>query len=143
MSAWLSKTTGSVSPSAVFKMNGTQAVAQVREVEDITVYPGCNLLLQKAMDPPNPQQIGEEVTFFLRFNNPTKNDMTDVVYLRQPDGSARIHPRNTEGQPTGDVHGDGQRSRFFSVEMVNRWKGAAWGERNRVVQSQNQMIDPF
>ncbi len=73
------KTTLVGKPMGIYKVNGTKSVAEVREVEEITAYPGCNLILQKRMDPPNPQRIGEEVTFFLRFHNPTPHDMTEVI----------------------------------------------------------------
>jgi hypothetical protein len=64
---------------AMYKVNGAKNFANLREAEDITIYPGCNLALQKRMVPPDPQLIGEEVTFFLKFHNPTPYDMTEAV----------------------------------------------------------------
>ena len=86
--------TGRIAAVANFK--GTQVAAQVREPEDITVSPDCTLVLMKRMDPPNPKQIGEIVTFFLSYRNTTLQPMTDVVIsdsltgrLEYVEGSAR------------------------------------------------------
>jgi uncharacterized repeat protein (TIGR01451 family) len=61
-------------------VKGVAAVATLIGVEEITSFPNCNsLLLQKRVEPVNPQKIGEEVTFFLRFTNATKEPMLAVV----------------------------------------------------------------
>jgi uncharacterized repeat protein (TIGR01451 family) len=66
-------------PAAVANLNGTVVAAQVLETEDLTVRDDCTLTLVKRMDPPHPKQIGEVVTFYLSFRNPTSQPMTGVV----------------------------------------------------------------
>ncbi len=66
-------------PAAVAGLKGAQVTAQVREPEDLTVYPDCGLILTKRVDPPNPKQIGEVVTFFLSYRNPGTQPMTDLA----------------------------------------------------------------
>jgi uncharacterized repeat protein (TIGR01451 family) len=66
-------------PEAIASLKGTKVVARVNVPEELTVYPGCMLILQKRMDPPNPQKLGEVVTFYLRYENVTTQTMTDVV----------------------------------------------------------------
>ena len=64
--------------AAVSTLKGLLVNAQLRETEDITA--GCDaLILTKRMDPPHPKQIGEIVTFYLRYTNPTNQPMTDVA----------------------------------------------------------------
>ncbi len=83
-------------PAAVANMNGARVTAQVRQPEDISTFPDCNLILVKRMDPPNPKQIGEVVTFYLSYRNPGTQPMTDLVVsdsltgrLEYIDGSAK------------------------------------------------------
>ncbi|MCE9533923.1 MAG: DUF11 domain-containing protein [Planctomycetes bacterium] len=66
-------------PVAIANMNGTKVVSELVEVDDLTVYPDCTLVLFKRMDPPNPKRIGEVVTFYLRYRNPSLQPMTEVV----------------------------------------------------------------
>ena len=67
-------------PSGLASIQGTAVVAQARGPEEITAFPGCtSLMIQKSIDPANPERIGEEVTVRLRFSNPTTEEMTDVV----------------------------------------------------------------
>lgn len=65
-------------PTAVSIVRGVYVAATVIGPEELTTYP-CALILQKSMDPPNPQRIGEEVTFYLRYQNPSNEPMIDVV----------------------------------------------------------------
>jgi uncharacterized repeat protein (TIGR01451 family) len=65
-------------PAAIATLNGTKVAATIQEVEDLTVYPD-RPILQKRVEPAVPKQIGEIVTFYLRFFNPTNQPMTDVV----------------------------------------------------------------
>jgi uncharacterized repeat protein (TIGR01451 family) len=65
-------------PTAVSIIKGVYVAAAVNGPVDITVSPDC-LILQKRMEPPFPQRIGEVVTFYLRYHNPTTQPMTDVV----------------------------------------------------------------
>jgi uncharacterized repeat protein (TIGR01451 family) len=61
-------------------VKGVAEVAQVQGPNEITAFPGCKtLLIQKWIDPPNPERIGQEITVHLKFMNPTNDDMTDVV----------------------------------------------------------------
>jgi len=67
-------------PAGLSSVQGTASVAQVQGPEEITAFPGCkSLLIQKWIDPPNPDHIGQEVTVHLKFSNPTNETMTDVV----------------------------------------------------------------
>src|SRR5262245_27878668 len=67
-------------PAGFSNIKGVQAVAQARGPDEITAFPGCtSLLLQKSINPPNPDHIGQEVTVQLKFLNPTTETMTDVV----------------------------------------------------------------
>jgi uncharacterized repeat protein (TIGR01451 family) len=66
-------------PAAVALVNGTKVTAQLSAAEDLTVYPDCSLILAKRMDPPNPKQIGEIVTFYLSYRNPGTVTMSNVV----------------------------------------------------------------
>ncbi len=66
-------------PAAVANLNGAVVAAQLQETEDLTVRCDCTLTLIKRMDPPHPKQIGEVVTFYLSYRNPTSQPMTDVV----------------------------------------------------------------
>ena len=66
-------------PAAVAVWKGLQITAQVHEAQDLTVYPDCGLVLSKRMEPRNPQRIGEEVTFYLHYRNPTGQPMSEIV----------------------------------------------------------------
>lgn len=66
-------------PAAVAVWQGLQITAQVREPEDLTVYPDCGLMLAKRMEPRNPQKIGDEVVFFLHYRNPSGQPMSEIV----------------------------------------------------------------
>jgi len=65
--------------AAIAKIDGLLIAAQLVEPNDLTVYPDCDMTLIKRMDPPHPKRIGEVVTFYLRYRNPTNQTMTDVV----------------------------------------------------------------
>ncbi|HJZ92924.1 MAG TPA: hypothetical protein VKE40_18765 [Gemmataceae bacterium] len=60
-------------------IKGVAALAQVRGPEEINSFPGCVLLLQKSINPPNPEKLGEVLTVTLKYTNPTTEVMTDVV----------------------------------------------------------------
>ena len=66
-------------PLGISSIRGAAAVAQVRGPEEITTYRGHALLLEKSIDPPHPEKIGDVVTVTLRFSNPTTEEMTDIV----------------------------------------------------------------
>jgi hypothetical protein len=67
-------------PSGLASVQGTAVIAQARGPEEITAFPGCTtLMIQKWVDPPNADHIGQEVTIHLKFQNPTLEEMTDVV----------------------------------------------------------------
>ena len=67
-------------PGGLSSISGTAVVAQARGPDEITAFPGCtSLLIQKWIDPANPERIGQEVTVHLKFSNPTTEEMTDVV----------------------------------------------------------------
>jgi len=66
-------------PEIVANMKGAKIVGQMREPGDITTYSDCCLILNKRMDPPNPKQIGDIVTFYLSYRNPGAEPMTDLV----------------------------------------------------------------
>jgi hypothetical protein len=53
-------------------------LSSVRNVA-VLAHHGHVLLLEKSIDPPHPQKIGEVVTVTLRFSNPTTEVMTDVI----------------------------------------------------------------
>ncbi|HKB03791.1 MAG TPA: hypothetical protein VKD90_16320 [Gemmataceae bacterium] len=61
-------------------IKGIAVVAQVRGPEEINSFKGCALLLEKRIDPPNPEKIGDVVTVTLKFTNPTTEIMTDVTF---------------------------------------------------------------
>lgn len=60
-------------------VRGVAVVAQARGPEEITVYRGCAMLLEKSIDPPHPEKIGDVLTVTLKFTNPTTETMTDIV----------------------------------------------------------------
>jgi uncharacterized repeat protein (TIGR01451 family) len=66
-------------PLGLSSIRNVAAVAQVRGVDEITTYHGCVLLLEKSIDPPHPEKIGDVVTITLTFSNPTTEEMTDVI----------------------------------------------------------------
>jgi hypothetical protein len=65
-------------PMAVATQNGTKLVAAVRELEELNAT-DCKMLLTKWVEPKNPEQIGQEVTFFLKYHNATSGSIEDVV----------------------------------------------------------------
>lgn len=65
-------------PMAVAMQNNLKVVAEVRELEELNAT-DCKMLLTKWVEPQFPQQIGEEVTFFLKYHNGTNAPMSDVV----------------------------------------------------------------
>jgi uncharacterized repeat protein (TIGR01451 family) len=74
----VAKDTFTGKPAAVSTLKGNRVVAQVQETEELTTF--CDsLILQKRVDPPHPKQIGEIVTFYLRYYNPTNQPMTEVA----------------------------------------------------------------
>lgn len=66
-------------PLGISNVRNVATLAQVRGPDEITAYHGCVLLLEKSIDPPHPEKIGDVVTITLRFSNPTTEIMTDVV----------------------------------------------------------------
>ncbi len=66
-------------PLGLSSVRNVAVLAQVRGPDEITTYHGHVLLLEKSIDPPHPQKIGEVVTVTLRFSNPTTEVMTDVI----------------------------------------------------------------
>ncbi|HEX3146686.1 MAG TPA: hypothetical protein VHR66_01205 [Gemmataceae bacterium] len=67
-------------PAGLSSIKGTAVVAQARGPDEITAFPGCtSLMIQKWIDPPHPERIGQELTVHLKFTNPTTEEMTDVV----------------------------------------------------------------
>lgn len=60
-------------------VQGVATLAQVRGPDEITSFPGCHMLLQKRIEGPAAPKIGDEVTVYLKFSNPTTETMTDVV----------------------------------------------------------------
>jgi uncharacterized repeat protein (TIGR01451 family) len=67
-------------PQGMFSVKGVAALATLIGVDEITSFPNCNsLLLQKRVEPANPDRIGQEVTFFLRFTNATKETISSVI----------------------------------------------------------------
>src|SRR5262249_22583928 len=82
--------------AGVSSVQGTATVAQVRGPDEITSFPGCHMLLQKRVEGPATPQIGDEVTIYLKFSNPTTETMTDVIVsdsltarLEYVDGTAK------------------------------------------------------
>jgi hypothetical protein len=97
-------------PAGFSNIRGAAVVAQARGPDEITAFPGCtSLLVQKSIDPPNPERIGQEVTVHLRFLNPTTETMTDVVVadnlttrLEYVEGSAQSsRPATFSATPNG------------------------------------------
>lgn len=67
-------------PAGLSNIQGVATVALARGPEEINAFPGAhNMLLEKSIDPPHPEKIGEVITVTLRFSNPTTETMTDVV----------------------------------------------------------------
>jgi hypothetical protein len=75
----ITKDTWTGRPAAVAVWQGLQITSQVRDVEDLTVYPDCGLVLTKSMEPRNPQKIGDEVVFYLHYRNSTLHPMSDII----------------------------------------------------------------
>jgi len=66
-------------PMGLSSVRGTAVVAQVRGPDEITAYRGHAMLLEKSIDPPHAEKIGDVLTVTLRFSNPTTETMTDIV----------------------------------------------------------------
>ena len=66
-------------PLGLSNVRHAAVLAQVRGPDEITAYRGHALLLEKSIDPPHPEKIGDVVTVTLRFSNPTTEIMTDVI----------------------------------------------------------------
>ena len=60
-------------------VQGTLVAAQLTEPDEISSVPSKQFMLSKSVDPPTADRIGQEVTFYLRFSNPTGDTMTGVV----------------------------------------------------------------
>ncbi len=90
-------------PAALVNVKGLAMAASVLAPDDITTYPGCtSLVIQKRVEPTGDYKIGDTVTFFIRFNNPSTQPMTEVtIYdslttrLEYVDGSAKCSLPNT------------------------------------------------
>jgi len=65
--------------SGLANVQGTLVAAQLTEPEEISSVPSKQFMLSKSVDPPDADRIGQEVTFYLRFSNPTGETMTGVV----------------------------------------------------------------
>ena len=65
--------------AGVSGIQGVAVVAQVRGPDEITSFPGCHMLLQKRIEGPAAPKIGDEVTVYLKFSNPTTETMTGVI----------------------------------------------------------------
>jgi uncharacterized repeat protein (TIGR01451 family) len=65
--------------SGLSSVKGVAVAAQVEAPEQITAFPNCSLMLQKRVEPPFPEKIGDEVTFTLTYRNSTTETMTSVV----------------------------------------------------------------
>ncbi|QVL33237.1 isopeptide-forming domain-containing fimbrial protein [Telmatocola sphagniphila] len=63
----------------VGQVKGIKVATESIEAEDLTFFPNCTLMLQKRVEPLNPEKIGEVVTFTLRYYNPTVEPISDVV----------------------------------------------------------------
>ncbi len=71
---------GETKPEAFAQIDGVAVIGQLVETIDLTGYPCCKpLLLHKWVEPAYPQQIGEVITFYLRYRNLTNETMTKVV----------------------------------------------------------------
>jgi hypothetical protein len=66
-------------PAGLSAVKGVAVVAQARGPDEITVYRGKGLWLEKSIDPPHPEKIGDVVTVTLRYHNPTTEEMTGVL----------------------------------------------------------------
>jgi hypothetical protein len=66
-------------PLGISNVRSAAVLAQVRGPDEITAYHGHALLLEKSIDPPHPEKIGDIVTIVLRFSNPTTEIMTEVI----------------------------------------------------------------
>lgn len=66
-------------PKGLANVQGTTVAAQITGPDEISTSPSTQFMIAKSVDPPNADQIGQEVTFYLRFSNPTNEVMTGVV----------------------------------------------------------------
>jgi fimbrial isopeptide formation D2 family protein len=90
-------------PAALSSVKGLAVAATVIAPDDITTFPGCtSLVIQKRVEPTGDYKIGDTVTFFIRFSNPTTETMTEVtIYdslttrLEYVEGSAKCSRPHT------------------------------------------------
>lgn len=66
-------------PKGMASIQGTKVAAQVTAPDEISTTPGNQFMISKSVDPANADRIGQEVTFYLRFSNPTNEVMTGVI----------------------------------------------------------------
>jgi len=66
-------------PEAIATLNGTHVIGEYVGLDELTASPDCGLMLMKWVEPRGPHQIGDTVTFFLRYRNPLNEPLTDVV----------------------------------------------------------------
>jgi uncharacterized repeat protein (TIGR01451 family) len=62
----------------VANVEGVKETFQLKIPEDVTAYPQCKLMLHKWVEPKT-ANIGDTVTFFLRYSNPGTKPMTQVA----------------------------------------------------------------
>jgi len=66
-------------PIAIASRQGVGVIAEVVGPKEIATFSDCDMLLTKWVEPEGPHQIGDVVTFFLRYANPTAVPLDDVV----------------------------------------------------------------
>ena len=66
-------------PKGMASVQGTKVAAQVTGPDEISSSPSSQFMIAKSVEPANADRIGQEVTFFLRFSNPTNEVMTGVI----------------------------------------------------------------
>ncbi len=67
-------------PAGVAQVNNLLVAANVVEALDITAVPNCKMMLKKSVDPPHgPYEIGDVVTFTLRYHNPGSVPIKNVA----------------------------------------------------------------
>ncbi len=80
----------------VGNVKGVKVVSEATEPEDLTFFPNCTLMLQKRVEPRMPEKIGEEVTFSLRYYNPTMEPISDVVVSDSLSGRLEYIPESAK-----------------------------------------------
>ncbi|WP_029630488.1 DUF11 domain-containing protein [Zavarzinella formosa] len=66
-------------PKGLANVQGTLVAAQITGPDEISSVPSHQFMIAKSVDPANADRIGQEVTFYLRFSNPTNEVMTNVI----------------------------------------------------------------